>query len=147
MKRCEMFLLVMAFALLCGCETGESATGKVSDVLTEIKTRISIRQSSNEDFAESLKRGKGFSGEYVALRKGCCGKVFYAFVPNLNCCQDVGAIARSSLHFDSVADLELFERIYIQSGIQCWRTNARALNPDPLGEYFCVDEREFEGRL
>ncbi len=98
-----------------------------------------LSNEDNEDFAESLKRGKGFAGGYAALRKGRCGKVFYAFVQNLNRRQNIGEIARLSPHFDSVRDLELFERIYIRSGIQCWRMNARDLDPDPLGEYFYAD--------
>lgn len=99
-----------------------------------------FRFRSNEDFAEFLKRGKGFVGTYVALRKGRYGKVFYVFVENLNRRQDIGEIARLSLHFDRVEDLEMFEQVYIRSGVQCRRINARALDPDPLGEYSYVDE-------
>lgn len=86
-------------------------------------------------FAESLKLGKGYCGEYAPIRKGLHGKTFFVCVRNLNAVQDIGELARQSPHFDSLSDLKTFLAVYMD-GLRCHREDARTFEPDPLGEYF-----------
>lgn len=95
---------------------------------------------SPSEFAASLKAGKGYAGGYVPMRKGPCGAVFYVFVHNLNRRQSLGELVKGSPHFESLEALELFEKIYVQSGMRCWRMEPGNFDPDPQGVYFYADE-------
>ena len=93
------------------------------------------RDACLKSFAESLKRGKGYCGEYAPLRKGTHGKTFFVCVHNLNCQQNVGALARRSLHFETLSDLRIFVAVYVNH-TDLWQSRAIYFDSDPAGEYF-----------
>ena len=93
------------------------------------------RDAYLKSFAESLKSGKGYCGEYAPLRKGTHGKTFFVCVHNLNSRQNVGDLASSSLHFETLSDLRIFLAVYVKH-IDIWQIRAIDFDPDPAGEYF-----------
>ena len=99
-----------------------------------------------KSFAESLKIGKGYCGEYAPLRKGAHGKTFFVCVHNLNRRQNVDDFARYSLHFETLSDLRIFLAVYVNH-IDIWQGRAIDFDPDPAGEYFYdefyVEETDF----
>ena len=93
------------------------------------------RDAYLKSFAESLKNGKGYCGEYAPLRKGTHGKTFFVCVHNLNSRQNVGDFARRSLHFETLSDLRIFVAVYVNH-TDLWQSRAIDFDPDPAGEYF-----------
>lgn len=93
------------------------------------------REAYLKSFAESLKGGKGYCGQYAPLRKGTHGKTFFVCVHNLNLRQKVGDFARHSLHFENLSDLRIFLAVYMNH-MDLWPSRAIDFDPDPAGEYF-----------
>ena len=93
------------------------------------------RDACLKSFAESLKSGKGYCGQYAPLRKGTHGKTFFVCVHNLNLRQKVGDFARHSLHFENLSDLRIFLAVYMNH-MDLWPSRAIDFDPDPAGEYF-----------
>ena len=93
------------------------------------------RDACLKSFAESLKNGKGYCGEYAPLRMGTHGKTFFVCVHNLNIRQNVGVFARRSLHFETLSDLWIFVAVYVNH-TALWQSRAIDFDPDPAGEYF-----------
>jgi hypothetical protein len=90
-----------------------------------------------KSFANALKGGKGYCSQYAPLRKGVYGKTFFVCVHNLNCNQNVGDLARRSLHFERLSDLKVFAADYMNS-VGIWQGSG-PFEPDPEGEYFYDD--------
>ena len=93
------------------------------------------RDAYLKSFADSLKNGKGYCGGYAPLRKGTYGKTFFVIVHNLNKRQNVGDLASSSLHFETLSELRIFLAVYVKH-IDIWQIRAIDFDPDPAGEYF-----------